>query len=333
MEFVEFIAKKNDSDRRLDKLIKILLPNMPLSVIYKNIRTGFIRINGKKAKNEQHINENDVVGIEIHLNNTYSLENKSSTKNENQNSNQELITKCTIFQNENILILNKPYDLPVQQSASTENSLDEIVKSIYIKNSLSFVPGPLHRIDRQTTGAICFSQNLDCARWFQEQMMEHKITKTYLALVEGNISSETSWIDYLKKDDTSNYEKNAFHKSVISNETDGKKAITNVMPLSHGKYQNKEITLALFQIPTGRNHQIRLQSSIHNHPIVGDVAYNSTIKQIDGIKQKFFLHCYSLEFPKNDFNIPEKVFAELSNDFDLMLKKCLIEKPKQAYTI
>ena len=343
MDFIDFKTSSNDTDRRFDTLLRKFLPQMPLSLVYKNIRTGFIRLNNKKAKQETKIQVGDIINIEKRLfekfssglDSTYNNADKNSQSEENIKKNADFINKITLFKNNNILILNKPYNINVQDSKNDKNSLDKIVKSIYIKDSLTFVPGPMHRLDKLTTGIICFSQNLQCARWFSEQITNHSIQKYYLAILEGKLLEKQEWIDYLEKDDEVSL--NGMHKSKVSStseENDGKKAITIIEPISYGKYKNMDITFAKIFIPTGRNHQIRLQCSSRGYPILQDSLYNSKIsKEKNDFEQKLYLHCYKLVFPKNDFEIPLEVNSPIPTSFEKALKKCLIETTFQVYTI
>ena len=340
MDFIDFKTSSNDTDRRFDTLLRKFLPQMPLSLVYKNIRTGFIRLNNKKAKQETKIQTGDIINIEKRLFEKFSSSSDSSSKNTDKNSqndeiikeNSDFINKITLFKNSNILILNKPYNINVQDSKNDKNSLDKIVKSIYIKDSLTFTPGPMHRLDKLTTGIICFSQNLQCARWFSEQIANHSIQKYYLAILEGKLLEKQEWIDYLQKEDE--VCQNGMHKSKVTSNSntelipesnsEGKKAITIIEPISYGKYKNMDMTFAKIFIPTGRNHQIRLQCSSRGYPILQDSLYDSKIsKEKNDFEQKLYLHCYKLVFPINDFDIPFEVNSPIPTAFENALKKIL----------
>ncbi len=336
MDFIDFNVTQNDAERRFDTLLRKFLPQMPLSLIYKNIRTGFIRLNNKKTKQETKLQAGDIINIEKHLFEKFSCDSsvsvfdkKNIQSDENIKKNTDFINKITLFKNKNLLILNKPYNMNVQDSKNDKNSLDKIVKSIYIKDSLSFVPGAMHRLDKLTTGIICFSQNLSCARWFSEQIANHTIQKYYITILEGKLLEKQEWIDYLEKE--KNPENSKIHKSKVfsflSEKTEGKKAITVIEPISYGKYKDTDITFAKVYIPTGRNHQIRLQCSSHGFPLLQDSFYNSKIsKQKNDFEQKLYLHCYKLVFPKNEFNIPQEIICPIPTSFENALKKCLIER-------
>lgn len=305
MNFKVYICGKNDQDRRIDKVIRILAKDLPLSQIYKGLRNGLIKVNEKKVKNDYKIQENDKIFIAEFL-----LEEKNDDKNKKNSLANQL--PDIIFQNEHILILNKRENINVQKAHKNEISLDEIVKDYYRENfsndSLSFTPGPLHRLDKNTSGLICFSLSLQAARWFSSQIQNHNIQKKYRGIVEGNLLKEETWQDNLNKDESNS---STFTRVKISEEN-GKYAITKVIPLRQFSYKNKDLTYVEFDIKTGRQHQIRAQSSYHNFPLFADTAYGGT--KIDK-KDRFFLHAYQLTFPENDLNIPNKITAPLPPKF------------------
>jgi 23S rRNA pseudouridine955/2504/2580 synthase len=151
-----------------------------------------------------------------------------------------------------------------------------------IPASLSFKPGPLHRLDRPSSGIVVFSTSIEGAQLFSTLMREHKVKKTYLAIVEGKAEKEETWEDILVRDKEAK-------KTFVSPE--GKTAITKIKPLAHeesGKY-----SLISAQIITGRTHQIRAQAASRGLPLAGDIKYSG--KKIND-KGSFFLHAWKLEF-------------------------------------
>ncbi|MCF0125473.1 MAG: RluA family pseudouridine synthase, partial [Treponema sp.] len=182
MDFRSFKCGKNDEGRRLDKVLRIFLPDISLSLIYKYIRNGLIRVNNKKQKENYRVECEDIIQIADFL-----FNNDSEATNKN-NAPVLFIENQIIFKNEHILILNKPYDVKVH---GDKYSLDSAVKNFYEKNikndSLSFKPGPLHRLDRKTTGLVAFSLSYKGAEWFSENIKNHNIKKTYSGIIEGKL--------------------------------------------------------------------------------------------------------------------------------------------------
>lgn len=270
-KYNDFKIDINDLDKRLDVVIRKFLPELPLKRIFKSIRAGDIRINGKKVKQNYRLKLEDTLSIYKPL---LSNKRKETTANCNLDKNR------IVFENDDILIYNKNRGELVHGS---KDSLDIKAKN-YLKNkiktSLSFSPGPLHRLDRNTQGLIVFSVSLKGAREFSNQLQAGNIRKVYLTVVQGEYKNKEEWRDNLERDKNNN-------KSFESDK--GDLAITSFIPLisKAGK------TLALMDIKSGRTHQIRVQSSIHNRPLIGDNKYNS-VKTRDS----YFLSAISLTFTK-----------------------------------
>lgn len=311
MNFSEFIAGENDNNRRLDKVIRNFIPQLPLTEIYKLIRKGLIKVNSKKTDQSYKVCKGDIIKIP-----EFALQ--SSTEKENKTDLPPL--PPIVFENKHILILNKPYDMLVHGDNS---SLDEIVKAYYKKtrsdDSLSFNPGPLHRIDRKTTGLIAFSMSLEGAQWFSQNIKNHTIQKKYFGIVEGVINEKEIWNDYISRNEDKN---ESFHKvsATFDSQNDGKSAYTEVNPVISSTYKGVSVSFVEFDIRTGRTHQIRSQSKLHNHPLLGDYAYGGT--KIQGLKQEHYLHAYKMIFPENNpINLPKEVTIQVNPLFKDIIKE------------
>lgn len=333
MQFVQYRTGKDDEGRRLDKVLRILFPDTPLSTFYSALRKGLIRINEKKVKQDYHIMPGDIVYVAGFLDFNRREIAASSDNALFPDRNTEQITELQfenlcIFRNEHILILNKPYDIPVHETASYKGiTLNQLVLKNYCPagDSLSFTPGPLHRLDRKTTGIISFSQSINGARIFTELLKKHEIKKTYLTIVDGRISEELSFSDTLLKDE-SKIGKNAFHTVMVTEQ--GKLAVTKLKPLSYGSYKGKDITFVEVIIETGRTHQIRSQCAHHGYPLTGDSAYGGSTH--DG----FFLHAVRLEIPQpNALGLPSVITAPLPDRFKNFIEKYLPSVDTTLYNI
>lgn len=318
MNFRDFFAGPDDNDRRLDRIIKIFLPQLPSSEIFKALRKNLIRVNDKKSKPDYRVSQGDKISIaDFLLNNT---ENNSVSPKESKISQDKINLPEIVFQNENFLIFNKPANLAVHG----ENSLEKEVRKYFQlsekkSDSLSFTPGPLHRIDRNTTGLIAFSWSLKGAQWFTENIKNHSINKIYYGILQGKVSETKTWKDKLDKEEN---QKNFYRMNIVSdNEDAGKEAVTTVIPKVYGRYKNVDFTLCQIIIETGRQHQIRAQCSAHEHPLLGDSAYNG--KTFDKEIDSFFLHAAKLKIPDNNLGLPSELSAPLPEKMhSFLLKTC-----------
>ena len=277
-------AGQNDNGRRIDRILRKALPDHSLSLIHRLLRQGKVLVNEKTVNADQRILAGDIIQIQ-------SVNNVNCRVNEN-------LKKITVplpeilWNDLGLLVFNKPSGL----SAHGPNSLDTMVKAYFsdsLSPSLSFKPGPLHRLDRQTSGIITFSQSLEGAQFFSKLMRERKISKTYLAIVEGIISKEIVWEDELSR--------NKKRKKTYITDSTGIHALMTVKPLAHGN----DCTLIEAGLITGRTHQIRAQSAAHGFVLLGDKKYGSV--QPGG----YFLHAWKIEFDKGKGPViaqPPKLF-------------------------
>jgi 23S rRNA pseudouridine955/2504/2580 synthase len=196
-----------------------------------------------------------------------------------------------LWRKSGIIVFNKPPGL----ATHGKTSLDTLVKvwlSGKLPPSLSFKPGSLHRLDKPTSGLIAFSETLEGAQLFSRLLREHKLIKTYLAIVEGRLSGEQTWQDRLARD-------KAAHKTFVRDEETAKDALTHVKSLAVGE----TCTLISVRIYTGRTHQIRSQAASHGHPLAGDIKYGGQGKSAER-SGGFFLHAWKMEPDEDAEGLP-----------------------------
>lgn len=334
MEFVSFHAGVDDDGRRLDRILHNLNALSSDCSIYEALRKGLIKLNGRRAEGNSRVVSGDTITIASFL-----VKAASSSDSPSYLPSATYPPFSTLFRNEHIWIINKPYGIPVQPSALSKTSLSELVLAEYKSNaqntSLSFQPGPLHRLDRNTTGIVAFSQSLLGAQWFSKAISERhgesSLGKTYIGIVEGLMASSESWTDFIDAERQTegapgimngfSADKSAFHTVKVGKT--GVCASTNAFPLAAGSYKDTPVTLVQFDILTGRKHQIRAQSSFHHHPLLGDTAYGGSRFQGD---RDFMLHAIRLTVPAgNPIGLPSVVYAEPDETFKNILASFLIK--------
>ncbi|MCL2180660.1 MAG: RluA family pseudouridine synthase [Treponema sp.] len=272
---MELITGENDKGRRLDRILRKALADHPLPFIHRLLRQKKVLVNGKAAKADDRLDS----GMKICI---PSLPGSHYTKPKKERLTETVLPSFEIlWQGQGLLAVNKPPGLAVHGTDSLESIIRNYLKD-KLPESLSFKPGPLHRLDKPSSGVVVFSSSLDGARLFSALLREQKIRKTYLAVVKGNLEDERIWEDILIRDSEKK-------KTFISGGQSGKNAVTKVTPLKH----RGNLTLIKAEISTGRTHQIRAQSASHGHPLAGDVKYGGGFSGVIG---GFFLHAWKLEF-------------------------------------
>lgn len=264
----EFNIGKNDAGQRLDKFLSKAIPDMPMSMIYRLIRQKKIKLNRKRAEISTKLCEGDTVLV--------------FAPPQFQNTEEKppvLITNIypdVIYEDENILIINKPSGLLVHEGDTKEAgkiTLIQIVTDYLIRKGEyfpekenSFAPALANRIDRNTQGFVLAAKNAAALRELEEIFRTREISKKYLCVVHG-VPEKNSFIleNYLKKDDKTKMVKVYGEK----HPKDAKFAKTAVKVIKKGK----SYSLVEAELFTGRTHQIRAQLSFAGHPLLGDGKY------------------------------------------------------------
>jgi len=277
---VEFQAFPDDSGRRLDRVLRKGLRQAPLSWIHRLLREGKVRVNGQPAGPNFRLHAGDVIDFPMKEGGLFP--DPGSVNKVPQAGAKGTNLPPILWEGPSLLILNKPPGLPVHGPLSLEDLVCSYLAP-KLPPSLSFRPGPLHRLDQGTSGIIVFSKTLLGAQRFSTLLQERKLIKRYLALVEGLLEGPECWEDTLFRDT------HARRTLRAGGENRGKTraAETRVLPLE--TRGNK--TLIGAEIRSGRTHQIRAQAALRGHPLAGDLKYGG--RGTGG----FFLHAWELEFP------------------------------------
>ena len=300
-----FIVKKDEENNRIDLYLSKKKEEISRVAIQRLISEEKILVNGKKTKSSYKVQENDKITLEEEEPKEISLKAQD-------------IPLEVIYEDNDIIVVNKPKGIVVHPAnGNPDGTLVNAVMAI-CKDSLSGIggeirPGIVHRLDKDTSGIIIVAKNDKAHINLSEQIKNHEVQKTYIALVRGIVKENNATINMPIGRSTKDRKKMAVTKN-------GKEAITHFKVLE--RYNN--YTLLEVKIETGRTHQIRVHLSHIGYPIVGDTTYSNG-KNEWGIQGQC-LHAKSLKF-KHPITREEMFLeAEIPEYFQELLRK--LEKEK-----
>ena len=295
----------NDAGRRLDRILRKALPEYPLSLIHRLLRQGRVLVDGKPARGTDRPPACTIISIAgITAGEGRGAGRKPAGRGASGIAD---ITPWILWQGAGLLILNKPAGVAVHGHDSLDSSVQTYLAG-KLPPSLSFRPGPLHRLDKPTSGVIVFSTSIEGARWFSALLRERRVRKYYLALVEGRCAAPREiWEDTLVRDRSA-------RKTIPGAAGNGKTAVTIVRTLA----ATAAYSLLLAEIDTGRTHQIRTQAALHGHPLAGDAKYGGRLPAGAERGGSFYLHAWKLEWnpgPAESPSLPASITAPLPEPY------------------
>ena len=167
---VKILEVNDDNDgRRLDNYLMSIYKEIPKSKIYNIIRKGEVRVNSGRVKPNTKISSGDLIRIPPYLN-----EDRNGPKHKVNISLKTLITDNIIFEDNNFIIINKPYGIAVHGGTKNNIGIIDVVRSIY-DDSIDLC----HRIDKETSGCLVLSKNKKSNKWFNKLLLDKKIKKKY----------------------------------------------------------------------------------------------------------------------------------------------------------
>lgn len=253
------IINANDAGQRLDSFLKKIMPCTCAGLIYKYIRTNKIKLNSKKAKPDIRLCEGDEIK---YFGDSSLLQNKKFTPVK--------YSLDVIYEDENILAVNKPAGLPCQSDANhhTDTLVDYIKSYLFEKgeynpkSEMSFSPALCNRLDFNTAGMCIAAKNAESLRIMNAKIKSREVRRFYMCVTDGIPSPKSGTIQTrIKKDSSTNV------SHIVSE--GGKSAETRYTVLK----DNGKNALVELEIISGRSHQIRLHMASIGCPVSGDPKY------------------------------------------------------------
>jgi 23S rRNA pseudouridine1911/1915/1917 synthase len=273
---IEIFRCESSSSERLDRFLVACLPEFSRARLQGLIADGFVWVDGSPAKKSgQSIESGAQVEVRIPPTQPSGLL-------------AEDIPLDVVFENDDLLIINKPAGMVVHPAAGHESGTlvnavlahDPEIEGIGGEDR----PGIVHRLDKDTSGLIVVAKNDAAMRWLQEQFRQRTVQKTYLALVDGAPPTPTGRIEAPIGRDPKDRKKMA-----VTPPSKGREAVSEYKTLE----TFRQHTLLEFHPLTGRTHQIRLHCAFLGCPIVGDGQYGHRKMSVE--LNRHFLHAFQLK--------------------------------------
>lgn len=337
------IIKKNQAGQRLDKFLRKYLPGAGSGFLYKMLRKKNITLNGKKAEGSELLALNDRVCF-FFSEETFAKFSESAREGDDE---QEALRAygilrgiAVLYEDEDVLVLDKPAGVLTQKADAGDCSLNEwLIGYLLEKGALSgeelhsFRPAVCNRLDRNTSGIVLCGKSLAGSQYLSSCIRERTIRKFYRTICVGKMEEARTIHGYLAKDSKTNRVR-VWSEEEWRKRPGGAEAApvyTAYRPLAC----DRGYTLLEVELITGKTHQIRAHLACIGHPLIGDTKYgdpaiNSRLKEKYGLSHQL-LHACRVEFPREDEGVGERLggmtvsapcpelFAALQNEMGLVL--------------
>lgn len=300
-------ATAADEGQRIDNYLARHIKDVPRSLIYRILRTGEVRVNGRRARPEYRLVEGDRVRLP-------PLEREPSAKpKQPSKSLRDFIAQTIIHEDRDLIVVNKPAGVAVHGGSGQSFGVIEALRAVHPElKELDLV----HRLDRETSGCLLVAKRRSALRELHALLRERQMEKVYLALVVGHWPFGKKTIDLPVK---TNLKQGG--ERVVRVHAEGQEAISTFTPVQHFK---KLASLMSVSIGTGRTHQIRVHAAHAGFPIAGDEKYGDREKDVRlkpfGL-QRMFLHAHSLTFPRRGMDEPFVITAPLPPELQGVLDR------------
>ncbi len=269
VQVVEVGAEENG--RKLTTFLEARLGSLPAGLLMRLVRTGQVRIDGRRCKPFDRVATGQKVRIP-----PVNVERREKSNSGERSGRGEL---DIVHEDADMIVVNKPAGLPVHAGTGWNDSIHDRLRERF--SSQTFTPVPVHRLDRDTSGLLLCAKTHDFLRAMHGQWPV--VTKAYVCWVEGRWPHDDWWtiVSDLAKVRTGGGEK------VVSGQ--GRRAVSHIRPI----LASREKSLLLVVLGSGRTHQIRVHLADEGHPIVGDPKY--------GRGKGLRLHAAFLSWPGHAF--------------------------------
>jgi 23S rRNA pseudouridine955/2504/2580 synthase len=305
-EVQHFEVTEEEAGQRLDNYIQRRLGAIPRSRIYRVIRKGEVRVNGRRARPELRLQLHDRVRVPPV---------RIAPPAERMRPSGDLsarLARAIVHEDENLIVLDKPAGVAVHGGSGVSFGVIEALRAARPGEPLELV----HRLDRDTSGCLLIARRAAPLRELHALMRANAFEKRYLVLVRGKWDLGAKRIDVPLRTDT-----RVGGERTVRAAASGKASVSEFRPV---QFFGRTATLMEVTLHTGRTHQIRVHAAHAGHPVAGDekygdAAFNETMRDL-GLR-RMFLHAHSLSFswPRGgEFSINTPLPTELAALVDVL---------------
>lgn len=294
----EFTIGKNEAGQRLDKYLGRILKEAPVSFFYKMMRKKNIVLNGAKCTGKEQLSIGDSVKLFL---SDETIEKFSGSGRVNNAASSYPYKKLDIvYEDDDVIFINKPSGMLTQKAAPTDISLNEYIIGYLLHDGKideaqlrTFKPSVCNRLDRNTSGLVLAGKSMQGSRELSRMIKDRTLGKYYITVVKGRIERDSSVCGLLIKDEASNKVSVRPLDADATAESDERFIRTDYRVLGHGE----DYTVLEVHLITGRPHQIRAHLAMLGHPVLGDYKYGDRrINEKYKLKDQL-LHAYRVVLP------------------------------------
>ena len=292
------LKEYQEKNQRLDKYMAGAMPNFTRSYLQTMIKDGRITVNEKRVKANYSLTTGEIIHLELPLLTELNIE-------------PEAIPLDILYEDSHILVINKPKDMVVHPAPGHYSGTLVNALMYHCQGNLSGIngvlrPGIVHRLDKDTTGALLVCKTDKAHQSISQQLQDHTLKRVYHAIVIGNIKEDSGTIH-------SPIGRHPIHRKKMSVKSkNGREAITHFQVLE----RFGDFTYLSCQLETGRTHQIRVHLASIGHPVLGDRVYGPDkspskkfsmplVGQVLHAKEIGFIHPSQGVYMELDGNLPE----------------------------
>jgi 23S rRNA pseudouridine955/2504/2580 synthase len=297
------VMGSEQAGQRVDKVLARLLPGVPHTRLFRLLRKGEVRLNGKRVSGETRVAEGDVLRVPpVRLAPPVVADVPRTPPRAVSRLGEEL-GRTKLYEDERLLVINKPSGVAVHGGSGISAGVIEALRAARPDETLELV----HRLDRDTSGCLLVSRKMSTLRSLHAMLREDDaFDKRYLVLVRGKWELGRKRIDVPLRTDS-----RVSGERTVKVDASGKEAASDFRVV---QFFGSLATLLEVQLITGRTHQIRVHAAYAGHPVAGDEKYGDPDynKQLQALGlNRIFLHAHSISFEDPTRKVPMSVSAPL----------------------